>query len=120
MIVIVQKYGIEGGTIIFCPKCGTEMTERSRYCSGCGHHMKKSTSKLLIFMLGLMSLIVATIGIVIFILLTQTQPPKEEIASKEKPVEQAKVVSKNEMTPEPVVKEKLTEPPKDVSEIINI
>ena len=83
MMVIVQKYGIEGGTMMFCPKCGTEMTERSRYCSGCGHQLKKSTSKLLIFMLGLMTFIIATIGIVL-ILLTETQPPKEELATKKK------------------------------------
>ena len=39
---------------------------------------------------------------------------------KKKPVEQTKVVSENKMTPNPVVKEKLTETPKDVSEIIHI
>ena len=84
---------------MYCPKCGTEVTEGSKYCSGCGHHMKKSTSKLLIFMFGLMTLIVATIGIFIVILLTQSQSPKEEIASKEKPVEQTKVVTENEIPP---------------------
>ena len=120
MIVIVRKYHIERGTIMFCPKCGTEVTERSKYCSGCGHHMQKSTSKLLIFMFSLMALIVATIGIFLVILLTESQSTKEKLASKEKPVEQTKVVTKSEITPEPVVKEKLTEPPKDVSEIINI
>ena len=105
---------------MYCPKCGTEVTERSRYCSGCGHHMKKSTSKLLMFMVGLMTVLVAAIGIFIVILLMQPQAPKEEVASKEKTVEQAKVVTESKRTPEPVVKEKLVEPPKDVSEIINL
>ena len=105
---------------MYCPKCGTETTERSRYCSGCGHHMKKSTSKLVMFMVGLMTLLVAAIGIFIVILLMQPEAPKEEVASKEKTVEQAKVVTESKRTPEPVVKEKLVEPPKDVSEVINL
>ena len=89
---------------MFCPKCGTEVTEGSKYCSGCGHDMKKSTSKLLIFMFSLMALIVATIGIFLVILLTESQSTKEKLASKEKPVEQTKVVTESEITPEPCSK----------------
>jgi len=70
-------------------------------------------------MFSLMALIIATIGIFLVILLTESQSTKEKLASKEKPVEQTKVVTESEITPEPVVREKLTEPPKDVSEIIN-
>ena len=115
MIIIVQKYDIERGTIMYCPKCGTEVTEGLKYCSGCGHGMKKATSKLLIFMVGLMTVIVATIGIFIVILLTQPQPPKGEVASKKNRLNKQKI----KFPSDSVAKEQLTKPPKNVSEIIN-
>ncbi|WP_338470815.1 trypsin-like peptidase domain-containing protein [Niallia sp. XMNu-256] len=88
--------------------------------------MKKSTSKLVVFMLSFIIIIVGAIGIFIASPIMQPKSAKEvEVAAKTEPVEQAKVetevVPENKSKPQPpVVKEKLIQPPKDVSEIINM
>ena len=106
---------------MFCPKCGTEVEQEARYCSGCGHRVKKLKNKLLIFLTGLMFLVVITIGIFIMNLLTPSQALKEEIATKKESAQQMKVVTESEVTPQlQPAKEKLAKPPKGVSEIINM
>ncbi|MCM3740975.1 trypsin-like peptidase domain-containing protein [Oceanobacillus luteolus] len=102
---------------MFCQNCGNKIESHSKYCGSCGHPLQKSKSKLPYFLTALLVIAFASVSLIIYFSnLEYTAPSGKHETLNSTITKKQFVDSQSSVT---AVKSELTEPPKDVSEIIS-
>ncbi|MGG3887969.1 trypsin-like peptidase domain-containing protein [Metabacillus fastidiosus] len=107
---------------MYCPKCGTQMSEQARFCSGCGHKKTKGAGKLLMITTILVAIaciaIFSLLGVKLKELIPKQETANEVVKKKEENIAQTKGENPQKQAVS-LKKMEQVEAPKDVSQIIN-